>query len=69
MKIVANNVAKYYRFRKQRGKKQSDKECIYLRAYCNGELVELGTTGVKINKKYWNEKNHCIDGNAADLKA
>ncbi|MDI9874499.1 tyrosine-type recombinase/integrase [Flectobacillus rivi] len=72
MKIVANTVVRYYRFRKQRGKKQSDKESIYIRAYCNGELVELGTTGIKIDTKTeWNYQKNCIENidNNPDLRA
>lgn len=51
--MIINTVKRYYNLRPSRD--NSGKHTIHLRARVNGELVELGTTGVKIDL----EKNWC----------
>ena len=57
--IIMNIVERYYKLRQARD--NSGKSTIYLRAYVNGQLVELGSTNVKIDKKRnWCKKTNTV---------
>jgi len=67
--IIMNIVERYYNPRPSRDK--SGKHVIYLRAYVNGSIAELGTTRVKIDlAKNWCKKSNSIkdSGNNKDVQ-
>lgn len=64
--IIMNIVERYYKLRQARD--NSGKSTIYLRAYVNGQIAELGSTNVKIDaKKNWCKKTNTVKNPDSNL--
>lgn len=62
-----NVVERYYRIRLSRSKKREGFGCVYIRAYCNGELIELGTTKTRFDPSLWCKKSNTIKNPNGDI--